>query len=144
MGVRLLTLWAIDELEGATMPKLAKNLVPPQRQGADTFWAADLDGYTVNIVEVGADVDLTELLRGLPDDQCPSPHWGYVISGRLWFGSGADGTREVFEAGDAFHVPPGHTSGASEGAEFVIFSPAEIMAGVEAHMARRAGELFGA
>jgi hypothetical protein len=144
MGVRLLTLWAIDELEGATMPKLARNLVPPAHQGADRFWAADLDGYTVNIVEVGADVDLAEFLRGLPDDQCPSPHWGYVTSGSLWFAIGPDRAREVFEAGDAFYVPPGHTPGASEGAEFVIFSPAEIMTGVEAHMANRARELFGA
>jgi hypothetical protein len=124
------------------MPKLARNLVPPQHRGADTFWEADLDGYNVNIVKVGADVDLAELLRGLPDDQCPSPHWGYVISGSLSFAIGEDGAREAFGAGDAFYVPPGHTPAASEGAEFVIFSPAEIMTGVEAHMANRARELF--
>jgi hypothetical protein len=125
------------------MPKLARNVVPPQHRAADTFWEAVLDGYNVNIVKVGADADLTELLRGLPDDRCPSPHWGYVISGSVWFGIGADGAREVFGAGDAFYVPPGHTAGASEGAEFVTFSPAEIMTGVEVHMAKRARQLFG-
>jgi quercetin dioxygenase-like cupin family protein len=123
------------------MPKLAKDQVPARQQGADIFWAADLDGYNVNIVKVGGDVDLAPLLQGLPHDQCPSPHWGYVIAGRLWFRFG--GTEETFEAGDAFFAPPGHTPGATEGAEFVIFSPADVMATVEAHMMKRAGELFG-
>jgi hypothetical protein len=109
--------------------------------GPDTEWRADLDGYTASIVAIGADADLTELLRGLPNDQCPSPHWGYVISGSIWFRY--DDREEVFNAGDAYYAPPGHTAGASEGAEFVVFSPSETMATVEAHMGKRAQELFG-
>ena len=31
------------------------------------------------------DVDASPLLRGLPDDRCPCPHWGYVFTGRLTF-----------------------------------------------------------
>ena len=123
------------------MPKLAKSEVQAQRQGADTVWAANLDGYHVNIVKVGGDVDLAPLLQGLPDDQCPSPHWGYVIAGRMCFRFGD--TEETFEAGDAFYAPPGHTPRASEGSEFVIFSPAEVMAEVDAHIMKRASELFG-
>jgi hypothetical protein len=60
----------------------------------------------------------------------------------MWFRYGDN--EEVFNAGDAFYVPSGHTAGASDGAEFVVFSPTEVMATVEAHMARRAQELFGA
>ena len=123
------------------MAKLSKQDVKPTREGPGTEWRAELDGYTVSIVAVSADADLTELLRGLPNDQCPSPHWGYVTNGSMWFRYGD--REEVFSAGDAFYVPPGHTSGANEGAEFVIFSPSETMATVEAHMARRAQELFG-
>ena len=104
-------------------------------------WRADLDGYATSFVKVGTDTDLTELLKGLPGDVCPSPHWGYVLKGRVWWRF-AD-HEERFGEGDAYYVPPGHTAGADAGAEFVIFSPGEIMAEIDAHMARRAQELFG-
>ena len=123
------------------MAKFSKQDVTPSPEGPGTEWRAELDGYTVSMVEVSADADLTELLQGLPDNQCPSPHWGYVTRGSMWFRYGD--REEVVSAGDAFYVPPGHTSGAREGAAFVIFSPSEVMAPVEAHMAKRAGELFG-
>jgi hypothetical protein len=125
------------------MPKLSKadtqgnDLGPPGIE-----WAAKLDGYTVNIVQIKAEADLTPLLQGLPNDECPSPHWGYVTKGRMWFRS--KGKDESFGPGDAFYVAPGHTSGADGGSEFVIFSPTEILDEVEAHMAKRAQELFGA
>ena len=124
------------------MARFSKDDVTPNQMGPGTEWRKDLDGYTVSMVTVNADTDLTPLLAGLPDDKCPSPHWGVVTRGSMWF---RDGDREeVFGAGDAFYVQPGHTSGANEGAEFVIFSPAEIMSTVDAHMAKRAQELFGA
>jgi hypothetical protein len=124
------------------MPRFSKQDVTPSHNGPGTEWRAELDGYTVSMVAVSADTDLTQLLAGLPNDQCPSPHWGVVTRGSLWFRSGD--SEEVFGAGDAFYVPSGHTAGAAAGAEFVIFSPTEVMATVDAHMARRAAELFGA
>jgi hypothetical protein len=124
------------------MARFSKQDVTPNQDGPGTEWRAELDGYTVSMVAVSADTDLSELLKGLPDDECPSPHWGVVTRGSIWFRHG-DGD-EVFSAGDAFYVPAGHTSGASAGAEFVIFSPSEVMTTVEAHMASRAEELFGA
>jgi hypothetical protein len=113
------------------MARFSKQDVTPNHQGPGTEWRAELDGYTVSMVAVSADTDLTELLRGL-----------VVTQGSMWFRYGD--RDEVFGAGDAFYVPSGHTSGASEGAEFVIFSPGEVMATVDAHMAKRAEELFGA
>ena len=83
----------------------------------------DLDGYTVNFVSFREDIDGTPLLKGLPDDRCQCPHWGYVLKGRLTFRF-AD-HEEVFEAGDAFYLPPGHVPLAEAGSEFVQFSPAE-------------------
>src|SRR5206468_2529287 len=120
----------------------SKQSTAPLTEGPGTEWRGELDGYTASLVKVDADADLTELLKGLPGDQCPSSHWGYVLSGRMWFRNG-DG-EESFGPGDAFYVHPGHTSGAGEGSEFVIFSPTEVMAEVEAHMMRRAKELHGA
>src|SRR5262245_59879619 len=125
----------------ATMARFSKQDVPANRQGPGTEWRNDLEGYTVSMVAVTAETDLTELLRGLPDDQCPSPHWGVVTRYSIWFRYGD--REEVIGAGDAFYVPPGHTGGAIDGTEFVIFSPSEIMSTVDAHMATRAAELFG-
>src|SRR5207237_1228193 len=65
------------------MPKVSKESTSPIDQGgAGMDWRADLDGYTTEFVEVHVDADLTELLKGLPGDVCPSPHWGYVFKGR--------------------------------------------------------------
>ena len=68
---------------------------------------AELDGYTVNFVSFHQDIDATPLLKGLPDDRCQCPHWGYVLKGRVTFRF-PDATTEVFEAGDAFYLPAGH------------------------------------
>jgi hypothetical protein len=124
------------------MPKISKETVPANEQGPGTEWRGELDGYVTSIVHVTQDADLTPLLQGLPHDQCPSPHWGYVLKGEMWFRYGDREDR--FHAGEAYYVPPGHTSGAAGDSEFVIFSPSEVMATVEAHMAQRAQELFGA
>lgn len=125
------------------MPSVSRTSVKPNTEMPGKEWGAKIDGYSVSIVEVTDqhDVDLTELLKGLPNDQCPSPHWGYVLKGRMWWKY--DGRDEEFGPGEAFYVAPGHTSGADAGSEFVVFSPTDAMAEVEAHMARRAQELFG-
>ena len=59
----------------------------------------DLGGYTVAFETFREDADGTPLFRGLPDDRCQSPHWGYVVSGRVTF-CFAD-REEVYDAGDA-------------------------------------------
>jgi len=125
------------------MPKVSKETatrVQELPQGKE--WTKDLDGYSVSIVTVGGAADLTPLLKGLPNDQCQCPHWGYVFKGSMWFDDGK--TRDVIEAGNAFYIPAGHTSGASDNTEFVIFSPTEMMEELEAHMAKRAQELQNA
>ena len=83
-----------------------------------------LEGYTVNFTTFREDIDATPLMKGLPDDRCQCPHWGYVMNGKLTFRY-AD-REEVFEAGDAFYTPPGHVPVKHEpGTEIVTFSPAE-------------------
>ncbi|HEX4363560.1 MAG TPA: cupin domain-containing protein [Solirubrobacteraceae bacterium] len=83
----------------------------------------DVGEYTVNFVSFRADADATPLLRGLPDDRCQCPHWGYVLKGRLTYRF--DDHDEVFEAGDAFYLPPGHIPVAEAGSELVQFSPSD-------------------
>jgi mannose-6-phosphate isomerase-like protein (cupin superfamily) len=99
----------------------------------------DVDGYTINFVSFRADIDGTPLLNGLPEDRCQCPHWGYVLKGRLTYRF-AD-REEVFEAGDAFYLPPGHVPLAKAGSEFVQFSPSAELHAVAAAMAKNAQEL---
>lgn len=78
------------------------------------------------IVELGstqAEVDATPYFRGLPDDRCQCPHWGYVLKGRMRLRF-AD-REEVYAAGDAYHAPAGHTPILEAGTEYIEFSPAE-------------------
>lgn len=79
------------------------------------------DGYTVGFERYTADADLGPLFRGLPDDSCQSPHWGYVLAGKVTFRRASG--EETFEAGDAYYVGPGHTPVLYEGTEIVEFSP---------------------
>jgi len=83
----------------------------------------ELGGYIAEFATFRADADGTPLFKGLPDDRCQSPHWGYVISGKLIFRY-AD-REEIYEAGDAYHAPPGHVPVVTEGTEVVEFSPTE-------------------
>jgi hypothetical protein len=83
----------------------------------------ELGGYTVGFEHFREDADATPLFRGLPDDRCQSPHWGYVVSGSVTFRY-AD-HEEVYETGDAYYAPPGHIPVISAGTEIIEFSPTE-------------------
>jgi len=110
--------------------------------GPVTDHSDQLEGYTVNFTSFQEDVDATPLMKGLPDDRCQCPHWGYVINGRMTFRY-ADG-EEVFEAGDAFYAPPGHVPVKHEpGTEVVFFSPAEELKKTEAVMMKNMQEMQG-
>src|SRR3954452_22594560 len=103
--------------------------------GPVTDRSEELEGYTVNFVEFREDVDGTPLLKGLPDDRCQCPHWGYVLSGAMTFRY-ADG-EEVIGAGEAFYSPPGHVPVKHEpGTEVVMFSPSEELKVTEEAMSR--------
>jgi hypothetical protein len=99
--------------------------------GAVVDREGELAGYTVNFVEFRQDMDATPLLKGLPDDRCQCPHWGYIIKGKITMRF-ADHD-EVYEAGDAFYSPPGHVPIKHEpGTEIVQFSPAHELAETQA------------
>lgn len=82
-------------------------------------------GYSVCFESHTADADLGTLFRGLPKDQSQLPRWGYVIRGRVGFRF-VD-REEIYEAGDAYYVPPGHTPVHYEGTDIVEFSPTDAL-----------------
>jgi hypothetical protein len=94
----------------------------------------ELGGCTVDFTTIRQDMDLAPLLKGLPDDLCQCPHWGFVFKGRLHVHY-AD-REEVIEAGEAFYMPPGHAPKAEAGSEFVQFSPTDALATSMAVMAK--------
>jgi hypothetical protein len=65
--------------------------------------------------------DVAPLLKGLPDDTCQCPHYGYVLKGRMRVRY-AD-HEEVVAAGDAYYMEPGHSPVMEAGTEIVEFSP---------------------
>jgi len=74
--------------------------------------------------------DLAPLLKGLPDDRCQCPHWGYLISGKIVVRY-AD-HEETIEAGEAYYAAPGHTPVLAAGTEVIEFSPtAQLQATME-------------
>ena len=83
----------------------------------------ELGGYMVEFTSFREDADATPLFKGLPEDRCQSPHWGYVIRGSLTF-CYAD-REETYSAGDAYYGPPGHIPRVTAGTEVVEFSPTE-------------------
>src|SRR3989304_6189580 len=70
-------------------------------------------------------IDVTPLLKGLPNNRDPCPHWGIVVKGQITIIY--DGKKEVAKAGDAYYFPPGHTGIFEAGTELWEFSPNDKM-----------------
>jgi mannose-6-phosphate isomerase-like protein (cupin superfamily) len=111
------------------MPKVSKRTGEHNDYGPVESWRDEVDGNAIEFVQFKQDTDATPLLKGLPNDQCHCPHWGYVLKGKVTFTT--DGRDEVLEPGDAFYVPPGHLQRAEAGTEYLQFSPVKEMAEVE-------------
>jgi len=90
------------------------------------------DGFCSRLVEWGGmivsyetfpkGVDATPLFKGLPDDMCQSPHWGYIIRGRVRIRT-ADGDDFVLKTGEVYYLEPGHVPVFEEETEVLEFSP---------------------
>jgi hypothetical protein len=102
----------------------------------------DVDGTTIQFLTFREDVDTKPLMRGLPDERCHCPHWGYVFKGTLTFETAAG--KEIYTAGDAFHITEGHVPRAEPGTEYLQFSPAEELEVVSSQMKRNMAALQGA
>ena len=126
------------------MPKVSKESATGGGEYGPVSDRSDqIEGYTVNFTTFHEDIDGTPLMKGLPDDRCQCPHWGYVLSGRLTFRF--PDHDEVFEAGDAFYTPPGHIPVSHQPeSEVVMFSPAEELAKTEAAIMKNMQAMQGA
>src|SRR6516164_1504531 len=115
--------------EERPMGKVSKKTANVQDHGLAEEWTQDVEGYTINFVNIREGHDLAPMLAGLPGGNCSCPHWGYLLEGRITVRY--DDHEEVIEAGDAFYMPPGHAPEAEAGTELIQISPARELATVE-------------
>ncbi len=124
------------------MPTVSKDTAAEHHDhGPVDEWGEDVDGYTINFVRFAVDVDSTPMLKGLPDDRCTCPHWGFVFKGKVTYTF--DDREEVHEAGGAFYLPGGHPQRAEAGTEYLQFSPAEELREVSETIMRNMRQMQG-
>jgi hypothetical protein len=118
------------------MPAYSQDQVPIEFEAdVATTRAVDGGGMTIAFGRLSAGVETAPLFKGLPDDACQSPHWGYLISGRLRVVY-ADGGEDAIAAGQAYYLPPSHNVVVEEDAVVVEFSPSEDRARTMDHAAQ--------
>jgi hypothetical protein len=88
-----------------------------------TIRVIEWGGMTIELGSFCQESDPSPLFKGLPDDRCQCPHWGYVLQGQLHF-TFAD-HEEVYHAGDVYYAAPGHTPVIGAGTEYLQLSPTE-------------------
>jgi hypothetical protein len=108
------------------------------RQTDDFGDAAKHGPLAAEWFSLGAGTDIAPLLKGLDDDACQAPHWGYMLTGALVV-TYTNGDEDTCVAGDVFFWPAGHSVRVVEDAEVILFSPHLEHAAVMDHMRGQMG-----
>lgn len=104
------------------MATAINNLPKEIAQGELESRYIEMGEMAIRHAKVPAGTDFTPLLKGLPDDRCPSPHWGIVLEGSIHL-QHADGSDETASAGEVFYWPAGHTARTDEPVVFIEVGP---------------------
>ena len=107
------------------MPTSAPDTLDLRDFGAVEVREAELQGYSATFLHLKERMDMTPMLRGLPGDICPCPHWGIVTDGAMTVRY-ADHEERV-TSGSVFYMPPGHVPVYDEGTRLIFFSPSDEM-----------------
>jgi hypothetical protein len=127
-------------IQGGTMPSAARNRTELVDHGIVEVASTDLGGYTVDFLTVKQPVDMSRMLRGLPDDACQCPHWGVINAGRMTVRY-TDGREDIVELGEAFYLPPGHVPTYEIGTQLTQFSPTDELKATDEAITRNMAEL---
>ena len=95
--------------------------------------ATDYGSLSAEYFSLGAGTDIAPLLKGLDDDACHAPHWGFMIAGEVVL-TYTSGEEETCVGDDLFYWPPGHSVRVVQDAEVILFSPQVEHAEVINHM----------
>ena len=96
-------------------------------------------GMTVAFNEIPAGTDMSPLLKGLKNDSCQCPHWGYILEGELLM-KYDDEAEDTLITGDVFYMQPGHTGIAKRDTKLIDFSPERELKEVMDHIAKKMAE----
>ena len=86
---------------------------------------ADWGGITVAFEHAHAGQDVSSMVKGLLDDRCQAPHWGYLFSGKMTVDYGD--REETVEGGQAYYIAPGHKLSFETDCEALEFTPTEAL-----------------
>jgi hypothetical protein len=86
---------------------------------------ADWNGMTVAFEKAHAGQDGSAMVKGLPDDRCQAPHWGYLFCGHMTVDYGD--RQETIEGGQAYYVAPGHLISFQSDCEALEFTPTDAL-----------------
>ena len=108
------------------MPKVSKGTASSHLVFAGYLdeYEQELGDWDISIESCLTDLDYAPYFKGAPNDQCQSHHVGYVLKGKFGVRR-ADGVEEIFEAGDAFTIEPGHVPITFARSEYVAFTPTD-------------------
>ena len=117
--------------------KLKKEDIPVINEAGGNIMRVlnDFGDFAVSYHEFAKGTDFTPILKGLPDDMCPCPHYGYIFEGAFRFVY-ADGTEETYETGDVYYAPAPHTAVVEEDTKLLDFSPQHEHDQLMAHVAK--------
>jgi hypothetical protein len=109
-------------------------------QGALQTRYIEQGDMAIRHARVPAGTDMSLVLKGLPNDRCPSPHWGIVLEGSLRL-LHANGEEETASAGQVYHWPAGHTAVVEDdGVVFLEVGPVGPMRQFGEHAKRVLGQ----
>ena len=122
--------------------RITKNDIPTKidvpgaiaRQSLDFGDASGFGSLAAEYFSLGAGTDIAPLLKGLDDDACHAPHWGFVLAGELVITYTNGRAEETCAGNDLFYWPPGHSVRVTSDAEVVLFSPQQEHTEVMDHM----------
>ena len=113
------------------------NDMPVEMEVGDIHTRAfDHAGVYTRHIQLPAGTDFTPLLKGLENDHCQCPHYGYILEGSITVRY-EDGTEETNTAGDAYVWRAGHTGWTDTGVTFIEMSPTEEIMPVLEHLSKQ-------
>jgi len=102
--------------------RATKNDIPIMFEDGKSY-SRDIEWGDMNVAweSWAAGLDATDMFKGLPDDRCQCPHWGFVIKGQMRIKYANH--EEIINAGDVYYLPPGHIPVMEQDTELIEFSP---------------------
>ena len=76
---------------------------------------------TLSFYQIPKSTDFASLLKGLPEDMCQCPHYGYLLKGKMLVRTKTG--EEIVETGQVFYMGPGHVPEFLEDCELFEFAP---------------------